>query len=295
MISLGDQRNCEEWKDKMSQFKHLIVRGDEFSYIKRDNSFPYIDCIAKAGATGVHIWFWQAPYLSVKDAFIPYCHDRGIQVHLGIGVGAYGVCNGEDPTDPRVLQRIKEHVARVVDTQDIDGIEFQTGEYDNIAYTGDSMKDRSHARQLVDSLNAIVDYANGLKNSLWIRTELRMPNFDEANIEEVSNSLHPCCSVEWSHHLGPFRGEDAFAKGKALLMKDNRFSWFLKTIYRRRSYVGASQSGVPQRDAWIDEWREWVRMLYDANRETLTVCHVTGRDLGTVEQAIRASLDLHAV
>ena len=276
----------------MSQFKHLVVRGDEFSHIKEGDSFPYIDHIAQAGATGVHIWFWKEPYLSVKDAFIPYCHDRGIQVHLGIGVGAYDVCNGEDPTDPKVLQRIKDHVTSVLDTQDIDGIEFQTGEYDNIAYAGDSMKDRSHARQLVDSLNPIVDYANERKKSLWIRTELCMSHFDEAGIEEVSNHLLPCCSVEWSHHLGPFRGAHAFAKGKALLAKDDRFSWFLKTVYRGKSYTAASQSEAPQRDAWIDEWREWVRMLEDANRETLTICHVSGRDFDMAAQAIRASLEI---
>jgi len=276
----------------MSQFKHLVVRGDEFSHIKKGNTFPYIDRIAEIGATGVHIWFWKEPYLSVKDEFIPYCHDRNIKVHLGIGVGAYDVCNGEDPTDPKVRQKIKDHVAKVLDTQDIDGIEFQTGEYDSIEYTGDSMKSRSHARQLVDSLNPIVEYTHELKKSLWIRTELLMSNFDEASVDEVSNNLLECCTVEWSHHLGPFKEENAFAKGKALLMKDDRFSWFLKTMYRSSKYFAVSQTGQPQSDSWIDEWREWVRMLYDANRETLTVCHVTSEYLDIAQQAIRASLEI---
>jgi hypothetical protein len=276
----------------MSQFKHLVVRGDEFSYIKKGNTFPYIDCIAEAGATGVHIWFWKEPYLRVKDEFIAYCHRRNIKVHLGIGVGAYDVCNGEDPTDPRVQQKIKDHVAKVLDTQDIDGIEFQTGEYDKIEYKGDSMRGRSHARQLVDSLNPIVEYTHKLKKSLWIRTELLMSNFDEASVGEVSRNLLTYCAVEWSHHLGPFKGENAFAKGRDLLLKDKRFSWFLKTIYRRGSFLQASQSGQSQSDSWTDEWREWVQMLYDANRDTLTICHVTDEHLDIAKQAIRISLEI---
>ncbi len=273
----------------MSQFKHLVVRGDEFSYIKKGDAFPYIDCIAEAGATGVHIWFWKDPYLSVKDEFIPYCHNRNIKVHLGIGLGAYDVCNGEDPTDPRVQQKTKDHVAKVLDAQDIDGIEFQTGEYDDIEYRGDSMGGISHARQLVDSLNPIVEFTHELKKSLWIRTELLMSNFDEADIEEVSGNLLPCCTVEWSHYLGPFRGENAFTKGKALLMKDKRFSWFLKTMYRGTKYFDAGQS---QSSSWTDEWREWVRMLYDANRDTLTICHVADENLDIAEQAIHTSLEI---
>jgi hypothetical protein len=276
----------------MSQFKQLVVRGDECFQIKTDNPFPYIDKIAEAGATGVHIWFWKEPYLSVKDEFIPYCHDRNIKVHLGIGVGAYDVCNGEDPTDPKVQQKIKDHVAEVLDTQDIDGIEFQTGEYDRIEYKGDSMSSRSHAGQLVDSLNPIIEFTHGLKESLWIRTELLMLNFDEASVDEVSKNLLKCCAVEWSHYLGPFKGENAFTKGKALLMKDDRFSWFLKTLYRRSDYIGAKRDGRPNSDSWLDEWREWVRMLYDANRETLTVCHVTSERLDIAQQAIRASLEI---
>lgn len=276
----------------MSQFKHLVVRGDEFSYIKKDDAFPYIDCIAEAGATGVHIWFWKEPYLRVKDEFIAYCHSRDIKVHLGIGVGAYDVCNGEDPTAPEVQLKIKDHVAEVLDTQDIDGIEFQTGEYDRIEYKGDSMRSRSHARQLVDSLNPIIEFTHQLKKSLWIRTELLMSNFDEANVEEVSHNLLNYCTVEWSHHLGPFKGENAFAKGKSLLMKDKRFSWFLKTMYRRSKYFAVSQTGQSQSDIWTDEWREWVKMLYDANRDTLTICHVTDEYLDIAKQAIRISLEI---
>jgi hypothetical protein len=276
----------------MSQFKHLVVRGDEFSHIKKVDAFPYIDCIAEAGATGVHIWFWKEPYLNVKDEFIPYCRDRNIKVHLGIGVGAYDVCNGEDPTDPKVQQKIKDHVAKVLDTQDIDGIEFQTGEYDDIEYKGDSMKGMSHARQLVDSLNPIVEYTHELKNSLWIRTELLMSNFDEASVDEVSRNLLKFCSVEWSDDLGPFKEENRFAKGKALLMKDNRFSWFLKTMYRGAKHFHASQSRLLHNDSWIDEWREWVRMLYNANRDTLTICHVTDERLNIAEQAIHTSLEI---
>ena len=154
------------------------------------------------------------------------------------------------------------------------------------------MKDRSHARQLVDSLNPIIEFTHELKKSLWIRTELLISNFDEANIDEVSRNLLRCCSVEWSHHLGPFKGERASTKGKALLMKDNRFSWFLKTMYRRSNYIAVSQSGQLQSDSWIDEWREWVRMLYDANRETLTICHVTSEYLDIAEQAIHTSLEI---
>jgi len=275
----------------MSHFKHLVVRGDEFCYAKKDGVFPYVDHIAEAGATGIHIWFWKEPYLRVKDEFISYCHDRKIKVHLGIGVGAYDVCNKEDPTDLKVQRKIKDHIAKVLDTQDIDGIEFQTGEYDNIEYKGDSMSGRSHARQLVDSLNPIIEFTYEQKSSLWIRTELIMGNFDKANVEEVSRNLLPCCTVEWSHHLGPFKGEDAFAKGKALLMKDERFSWFLKTMYRGGKYFDASQPGQPQKNIWADEWREWVKMLYDANRDTLTICHVADEYFDIAKQAIRISLE----
>jgi len=185
----------------MSQFRHLIVRGDEFSHIKKGDAFPYIDCISEAGATGVHIWFWKEPYLNVKDEFIPYCRDRNIKVHLGIGVGAYDVCNGEDPTDPKVQQKIKDHVAKVLDTQDIDGIEFQTGEYDDIEYKGDSMKGISHARQLVDSLNPIVEYTHALKNSLWIRTELLMSmnhgKYQTLLAARSQGLLDPSEELEW--------------------------------------------------------------------------------------------------
>jgi hypothetical protein len=118
-----------------------------------------------------------------------------------------------------------------------------------------------------------------------------MSNFDEANIEEVSSNLLPCCTVEWSHHLGPFKGENAFAKGEVLLMKDNRFSWFLKTMYRGSKYFAASQSGQPHSDSWTDEWREWVRMLCNADRDTLTICHVTDEYLDIAKQAIRISLE----
>ncbi len=278
----------------MSHFKHLVVRGDEFCYVRKNGAFPYIDYMAAAGATGVHIWFWGDKYLRVKDEFITYCHDRNIKVHLGIGVGAYDVCNGEDTMDPRVQQKIKDHIAEVLDTQDIDGIEFQTGEYDNIEYKGDTAKSRSHARQLVDSLNPIIEFSYEQKESLWIRTELLMGNFSEANIEEVSRNLMTHCTVEWSHHLGPFKGENSFAEGRDLLLKDRRFSWFLKTIYRGSRYFEASQSERAQSDSWADEWREWVRMLCDADRDTLTICHVPRHEydeyLNIAKQAIRTSL-----
>ena len=275
----------------MSHFKHLVVRGDEFCYAKKNDVFPYIDNIAEAGATGVHIWFWGDEYLRVKDEFIAYCHDRDIQVHLGIGVGAYGVCNGENPMDPRVQQKIKDHIAKVLDTQDIDGIEFQTGEYDNIEYKGDSAKSRSHACQLVDSLNPIIEFTYQQKDSLWIRTELLVSRkFDEANVEGVSRDLLKCCTVEWSRYRGPFRGENAFAEGRDLLSKDERFSWFLKTVYRGTWHFQESQSGQAESNSWMDEWREWVRMLYDANRDTLTICHVGNEHLDIAKQAIRISL-----
>lgn len=280
----------------MSHFKHLVIRGDEFCYSKKKAAFPYVDHhMAEAGATGVHIWFWGDEYLRVKDEFISYCHDRNIKVHLGIGVGAYGVCNREDPMDPKIQRKIKDHVAEVLDTQDIDGIEFQTGEYDKIEYKGDSAKGRSHARQLVDSLNPIIEFTHEQKRSLWIRTELLMANFDEASVEEVSRNLLTYCTVEWSHYLGPFRGEKAFAKGRDLLLRDERFSWFLKTIYRGNRFFEASQSGRTQSNGWTDEWREWVRMLYDTNRATLTICHVArykyDEYLDIAKQAIRTSLE----
>ncbi len=255
----------------MHTFEHIIFRGDHAAYVERDGRFPYVDHAAQAGATGIHIWFWKRPYLAVKDRFISYCHGHGLSVHLGIGVGAYGVCNGKDPTDPAVRSRIEAHIARTLDEQDVDGLEFQMGEYDWMEYRGESSRGKTMARQVVDALNPIVDFSLRRKPSLWIRTELWRIHFAAADDVELSRDLDRRCTVEWSDRLGPFRGKDALEKGRRLLAVDPRFSWFLKLHgLRPPAALSAEQARL-----WIEEWRGWVRLLHEFRRPTLTILNQT--------------------
>ena len=59
----------------MSSYKHLVFRGDQYAYMKRDGRFPYVDHAAQAGATGVHIWFWGEPFRAVSDSFFAHCQE----------------------------------------------------------------------------------------------------------------------------------------------------------------------------------------------------------------------------
>ena len=195
-------------------FEHLILRGDRFCYAQVDGRFPYVDLAARIGASGLHIWFWAEPYRAVKDEFLAYCRSRNLTVHLGVGVGAYGVCDGENPLDASVQQRIADHVVRTIEEQDIDGIEFQTGEYDNIEFKGDAASGLPYARKLIDALNPMIDLACKQKPSLWIRTELHADHYNGGSVAEVSRDLDPRCTVEWSHHMGPLQGEGAFEAGR---------------------------------------------------------------------------------
>jgi len=283
-------------KTQKPGFKQLVVRGDRLCYLKQNNGFPFIDKVAKAGASGVHIWFWDEEknegahgimhtasdktrsYLKIKDEFIGYCHDKDLGVHLGIGIGAYGVCDGEDPANPRTMRKIKEYMARVLDAQDIDGVELQTGEYDNIEYKGDSAKGKPHAQKLVDTLNPYLYYLHQIKSSLWLRTELLVKNFTASDIRYVSQNLYKNCTVEWSHGIGPFTGEDAFEKGRQLLKEDKRFSWFLKTDGGGGPSVGKENYNRENMPFWVEHYREWIKMLYENERKTLTICHLPEHD-----------------
>ena len=268
----------------MSSLERIVFRGDQEAYKKRGNRFPYIDHAAQAGATGVHIWFWGEPFRAIADDFFSYCHERQIAVHLGIGVGAYGVCDGEDPTAPKVLQKIQDHVARVIDTFPIAGIEFQNGEYDHIQYQGESTTEKTRSRQVIEQLNPIVEHALNQKPGLWIRTELNAELFVESEMAEIARDLHPHCTVEWSRFTGPYRGPEAFAQGHKLLEQSKRFTWFLKLVYNgNRHWREIAQDTSPdEMRRWIEHWRGWVKLLDDSRRTTLTICNV---DAAYVSQA----------
>jgi hypothetical protein len=260
----------------MSSLERIVFRGDQEAYTKRGNRFPYIDHAAEAGATGVHIWFWQEPFCALVDEFFAACHERGIAVHLGIGVGAYGVCDGKDPTDPRVQQSIRDHVSRVIDRLPIAGIEFQNGEYDRIQYKGQSAQGKTRARQVIEQLNPIVEHALDRKSDLWIRTELNADFFPDAETIEIAQDLDPRCTVEWSRFTGPYRGPGAFELGRKLLSQSKRFSWFLKIAYNRDLHWReiAADTSPAEMIKWVEHWRGWVRLLNDSQRATLTICNV---------------------
>jgi hypothetical protein len=164
----------------VSSLEQIVFRGDQEAYTRRKFGFPYIDHAAQAGATGVHIWFWKEPFRAISDEFFAYCLARDLAVHLGIGVGAYGVCDGEDPTAPGVRQEIADHVSWVLDEFSIAGIEFQNGEYDRIQYQGASTQGKTRAHQVIEQLNPIVGHALDQNHDLWIRTELNAELFSEA-------------------------------------------------------------------------------------------------------------------
>ena len=269
----------------MSSLERIIFRGDQEAYTRRDNGFPYIDHAAQAGATGVHIWFWEEPFRALNKEFFAYCRDRDIAVHLGIGVGAFGVCNGQDPTEPRVQQAIKDHVSRAIDEFPIAGLEFQNGEYDRIEYQGASTRGKTRARQVIEQLNPIVEHALDRNHDLWIRTELNAQYFAEAETAEIARGLDPRCTVEWSRFTGPYRGLDAFERGHKLLMQDEAFSWFLKIVYNRDLHWQeiAADTSPAQMQLWIEHWRAWLKLLCDAGRATLTICNV---DAAYVDQAL---------
>jgi hypothetical protein len=269
----------------MSSLDRIVFRGDQEAYTRRGNGFPYIDHVTEAGATGVHIWFWKEPFRVLKQEFFAYCRDRNIAVHLGIGVGAYDVCNGEDPTDPRVQQEIKDHVSRVIDEFPIAGIEFQNGEYDRIEYKGESTAGKTRARQVIEQLNPIVGHALDRNPDLWIRTELNARYFSEAETAEIARGLDPRCTVEWSCFTGPYRGADAFERGRKLLIQDEAFSWFLKIAFNRDLHwqeIAADTSPAEMR-LWIETWRGWLKLLREAGRATLTICNV---DAAYVDEAL---------
>ena len=260
----------------MSLYEHIVFRGDQYAYTKRGSRFPYVDHAAEASATGVHIWFWGEPFRAVSDSFFAHCQERGIDIHLGIGVGAYGVCDGEDPTEPAVQQRITDHVSRVIDTFPIAGIEFQNGEYDRIQFRGASALGKTRARQVIEQLNPVIEHALRLKPDLWIRTELNADFFPGAEVVEIAQHLDPRCTVEWSRFTGPFRGPDALERGRELLLGSERFSWFLKIVYNRDQHWHeiAVDTSAGEMRKWIEHWRGWVKLLRDHQRTTLTICNV---------------------
>jgi hypothetical protein len=268
----------------MPGLQHIVFRGDQEAYKSQAGGFPYIDHAAEAGATGVHIWFWKEPHREAKDGFFAYCRDREMAVHLGIGVGAYGVGDGEDPTEPRVQQRIKDHVARVIDELPIAGIEFQNGEYDRIQYEGPSTEGKTRAGQVVEQLNPLIEHALDRNRDLWVRTELNASFFPEAEISQIAQGLDPRCTVEWSCYTGPYRGPDAFELGRKLLLQDESFSWFLKIAYNRHLHWTeiAKDTTPAEMRGWIEHWRGWVKLLADFGRTTLTICNV---DAGYVDAA----------
>jgi hypothetical protein len=272
----------------MSPLRTIIFRGDHATYQRRDGRFPYVDHAAQAGATGVHIWFWGEPYRTVQDDFIRYCHRRGLTVHLGIGVGAYGVCDGQDPTAPHVREQIEAHVAHTLAEQDVDGLEFQMGEYDALEYQGESAHQKTRARQVIDALNPIVDRACRIKPELWVRTELWTIHFAAADVAELAADLDPRCTVEWSDHTGPFRGPDALARGRELLAASERFSWFLKIYCDPDTLEGehwrelAADDSPGEMRRWVEHWRGWVSLLHQFHRPTLTIIVDTGRFADTL-------------
>jgi hypothetical protein len=269
----------------MSSLERIVFRGDQEAYTRRGNGFPYIDHVAEAGATGVHIWFWKESFRALKDEFFAYCRDRNIAVHLGIGVGAYDVCNGADPTEPSVQQAIKDHVSRAIDEFPIAGIEFQNGEYDRIEYQGASTRGKTRARQVIEQLNPIIEHALTRNRDLWIRTELNAEFFAQADTAKIAQGLDPRCTVEWSRFTGPYRGPDALERGRELLAQDEAFSWFLKIVYNRDQHWQevAADTSPAQMQLWIEHWRGWLQLLRDAGRTTLTICNV---DAAYIDEAL---------
>ena len=260
----------------MNSIKHIIFRGDQTAYAQRDGKFPYIDHAAEAGATGVHIWFWAAPFRAVAKEFIAYCHDRKIGVHLGIGIGAYAVCDKQDPLDPAVMVKIKDHIQRTLDEFDIAGVEYQTGEYDRIEFKGETVKALTHAQQVCEHLNPFIDYIMKLKPSLWLRTELNAKFYPDDQIQQVAELMDKRCTVEWSRFTGPYRGLDCFDKGRSLLARSDAFSWFLKIMYNSATHWKeiVKETTPDQWRLWIEHWRGWLKLLDEFNRTTLTVCNV---------------------
>ncbi len=302
-------------REKQRRFRHLIVRGDEACWFRNQKGgYPFVDAAAETGATGLHAW-GKAPKEEM-NRYIAYCRERNITVHQGFGVGSYGNFDGEDPRDTVVRQKIKEKIASILESHDLDGIEFQTGEYDT-KHAAASGGDTQWAQKLVDSLNPLIEYTLTLKDSLWIRTELLIKHFSEDDVLFVSKNLHPRCTVEWSEFTGPFQGRDAFEKGRALLAVDDRFSWFLKLVYylyhhwckefggrenptkgkSRAQLMAAKEIPVPEMQpevicAWADHWREWVKMLHEMKRTTLTICHCPATMPDKLSRLLAASVAL---
>jgi hypothetical protein len=260
----------------MSSIKQIVFRGDQACYHQVEGKFPYIDHAAAAGATGVLIWFWTAPFEEVAEEFIAYCKERNVGVHLGIGIGAYGVCDGQDPLDPTTMGKIKRHIDRTLNNYDLAGVEYQTGEYDLVEFKGKNVEDKSHAQQICETLNPYIDYILKRKPSLWLRTELNAEFCPENQLADVAKMLDSRCTVEWSRFTGPYNGADCHERGRKLLQLANNFSWFLKIMFRRDYYWKELIKGnTPnQKRQWIEHWRGWVKPLADLKRTTLTICNV---------------------
>jgi hypothetical protein len=275
---------------KQGHLKRIIFRGDQEAYASKDGMFRYVDQALLVGATGLHMWFWGDDLRRIRDPFFSYCRERGIGIHLGIGVGAYGVCDGEDPCSPEVQRKIQKHVENTLKEFDLEGIEFQTGEYDGLAYRGESTRGKSLAAQVVEQLNPLVDFTLQQKEDLWVRTELNTDHFDEAGFEKIAKDLTPGCAVEWSRFTGPYRGPDAFERGRRILSASERFSWFLKIHYGRTLHWKeiASDRSRPQMRLWAEHWRGWISLLRELHRETLTICNV-GHEKAERDPAITAA------
>jgi len=202
------------------------------------------------------------------------CREHGLGVHLGIGLGAYEVCNGQDPLDPAVMSGIKAHIEQVIQAWDIAGIEFQTGEYDRAEFQGDAVRTKSHAEQICETLNPYVHHALDLNPSLRVRSELNAEYCPARQCPDVARLLDPRCTVEWSRFTGPFDGPDCYERGRRLLGLAPNFSWFLKIHYRRDQFWKEIGEMPAHARAWIEHWRGWVKLLEDYRRSTLTICHV---------------------
>ncbi len=260
----------------MSSLQQIIFRGDQACYVKIGDKFPYIDRAKAAGATGILIWFWAQPLRSIAKEFCDYCKARDISVHLGIGIGAYDVCDGQNPLEPDTRSSIQRHLDRTLEEFDLAGVEYQTGEYDLIEYKGQTVSQKTHAEKICESLNPYIDYILKAQPDLWVRTELNSKICPRDQWADVARLLDPRCTVEWSWFIGPFAGDDCYKLGMELLSISERFSWFLKVQFRRDHHtreVMKEETPVYQR-AWIEHWRGWVRLLDQMNRKTLTICNV---------------------
>ena len=280
-----------------SSLQEIIFRGDQACYQMIDGRFPYIDRAKAAGATGVLIWFWGDALREVAKEFCAYCRERGIGVHLGIGIGAYDVCDGQDPLEPATMRAIERHIQRTLNEFALAGVEFQTGEYDRVEFKGSTVSAKTHASQICDSLNPYVDYLLKLQPSLWVRTELNAEFCPQAQWTEVAESLDPRCTVEWSRFTGPFNGPDCFERGRRLLALDENFSWFLKLHFRRDAHIREQlkEDTPAYQRAWIEHWRGWIGLLDEKRRRTLTICNVDDRyphdDLPVVSAAAALARD----